>query len=175
MPPKRANPSDAWRELEADGANLDFEEFLSIRVNRLSRAINRTGARPYIADAGLDTQEWRTLALVGSGAQHTAQDLSARCSIDKATLSRTLLRLRDRKLVRTMADPADARRQLLSLTAAGRRLHDRVLPHAQARQASFLQTLSPADRAKLWQILDRLTEAVETVNEAEAASVAQSK
>ena len=50
-------------------------------------------------------------------------------------------------------DPADRRRNVLGLTATGRKLHRRAVDAAAAAEAAFLAPLSAAERKELQGLL----------------------
>ena len=74
----------------------------------------------------------------------------------KASVSRAVILLDKKKLIRREPDPADNRRQLLYLTPEGRALYERYIPMLQAREAAMLACLDPGERAQLGKLLDKL-------------------
>ena len=69
-----------------------------------------------------------------------------------------------RGMVRVKLDGSDARRRPVALTASGRRLHDRIIKLALAREAQLLECLSAAERRTLLRLLNRLHANLATVN-----------
>jgi MarR family transcriptional regulator, lower aerobic nicotinate degradation pathway regulator len=85
-------------------------------------------------------------------------DLSRRTTIDRSDIVAALNELAERGLVERSPDPADRRRNVITLTAAGRRqLHklDRLLDRAQD---DLLAPLSPAERQQLVHLLTRVVD-----------------
>ena len=74
----------------------------------------------------------------------------------KAGVSRAVIVLEKKALIRRQTDPRDSRRQLLFLTEAGRALYARYIPVLQAREAAMLACLSAAERRQLDGLLDKL-------------------
>jgi DNA-binding MarR family transcriptional regulator len=74
----------------------------------------------------------------------------------KASVSRAVILLEKKGLVRREPDRADSRRQLLYLTAEGRALYERYIPMLQAREAAMLACLSGEERAEFGRLLDKL-------------------
>ncbi|AZO81195.1 MarR family transcriptional regulator [Bosea sp. Tri-39] len=74
----------------------------------------------------------------------------------KASVSRAVILLEKKTLIRREPDKADSRRQLLFLTPEGRALYERYIPALQAREAAMLDCLSGEERAQLGQLLDKL-------------------
>jgi DNA-binding MarR family transcriptional regulator len=78
--------------------------------------------------------------------------------MDKVRVSRAVERLRRARLVEHAVDARDRRRSRLRLSAAGHRMHDAIVPMAQAAEALLLDGLSTAERRTLDRLLTRLTE-----------------
>ena len=74
----------------------------------------------------------------------------------KAGVSRAVIVLEKKALIRRQTDPRDSRRQLLFLTEAGRALYARYIPVLQAREAAMLACLLAAERRQLDGLLDKL-------------------
>ncbi len=74
----------------------------------------------------------------------------------KASVSRAVILLEKKKLIRREPHKADSRRQLLFLTPDGRDLYERYIPALKAREAAMLDCLSGDERAQLGRLLDKL-------------------
>lgn len=79
----------------------------------------------------------------------TASELARALDLDAGYLSRLLATLKSKRLVRAQRSPADARQQVLSLTAAGRRAYAPMDAHSQAQVAALLSPLHEVDRRRL--------------------------
>ncbi|ATY13416.1 MarR family transcriptional regulator [Amycolatopsis sp. AA4] len=86
-----------------------------------------------LAETGLNHAGFVVLHVLRDGALGQAE-LARRCRVQAQTTSRTVDRLLRHGLVRRERDPADARRVLVSITAAGRRAH-RAAPGRDSRRA----------------------------------------
>src|SRR5215510_7668861 len=98
------------------------------------------------------------LAALDDGGPASQADLSRRTTIDRSDIVAALNELAERGLVARSPDPTDRRRNVVSLTAAGRRhLHklDRILDRAQD---DLLAPLSPAERRELVDLLTRVVD-----------------
>lgn len=80
-------------------------------------------------------------------------------AMDAATIKGVIDRLSLRGLTRSKPDPDDGRMHLVSLTPAGRRLTDSVVPAATEITARTLAPLDAAEQAMLLDLLRRLTNA----------------
>src|SRR5580700_11491587 len=105
--------------------------------------------------ASLDSRKWHyaTLAALEEFGPDSQSGLSDRTGIYRSDLVATINELTERGLVVRTPDPADGRRNAITLTDEGRRhLKQLDLLIADA-QAEFLVPLSEADRAELTRIL----------------------
>ena len=98
------------------------------------------------------------LAALDEGGPASQADLSRRTTIDRSDMVAAVNELAERGLVVRSPDATDRRRNVVSLTAAGRR-HlqklDRILDQAQDQ---LLAPLSPADRRELVDLLTRVVD-----------------
>lgn len=74
----------------------------------------------------------------------------------KAGVSRAVIALERKKLIRRRTDAADNRRQRLFLTAAGRTLYERYIPALRAREQAMLACLSSSERRQFDRLLNKL-------------------
>lgn len=136
---------------------LVLDDFLPYRLSVASNAVSQLIARSYEESTGLKMHEWRVIAVLAEDGELSQQGLVRRTKMDKVTVSRAAAALASRELIRRVADPADARSRLLSLSPAGRRLHSRLAPKALAVEEALVRELP----AKEVERLDRLLRAVE--------------
>jgi DNA-binding MarR family transcriptional regulator len=132
-----------------------LDRFTPYRLASLTGSISASLARVYAARFGIGIPEWRMMANLGRTPGLTAAALAAASTLDKVAVSRALARLRARGLVEAAGDD-DRRRRRLSLTPAGRALHDEIVPLALAHEAALLGVLSDSERATLDGLLTKL-------------------
>lgn len=84
-------------------------------------------------------------------------ELGRLTAMDVATIKGVVDRLRQRGLVTSTRDSADARRQIISLTEKGRALMEEVLPVARKISRDTVKPLSAAESRKLLQLLKRIS------------------
>ena len=108
--------------------------------------------------ATLDSRKWHyaTLAALEQFGPDSQSGLSDRTGIYRSDLVATINDLTARGLVVRAPDPADRRRNAITLTDAGRRNLKRLDALIADGQAEFLAPLSPADRAELTRLLKLL-------------------
>lgn len=135
---------------------LVLEDFLPYRLSILSNRVSRAIAARYAKTFDLTIPEWRIIAVLGRRPGLTAKDIAEATEMDKVAVSRAVARLVKARRVSAEADRDDARRQLLSLTAAGESVHARIAPIALASEQRLLAALDARERAQLDALLDRL-------------------
>lgn len=91
----------------------------------------------------------RLLFEIGSDGPVGVRDLRERLDLDSGHLSRMLRRLEEEGLVATVADPADRRRRLVELSAAGRRAYDDLERRSEDRAATLVAPLTPRQQERL--------------------------
>lgn len=145
-------------------AMLDMSRYVPALINHLSNKLSRGASAVYRERYGIGIIEWRILAQLGSSGESTARAICDRTALDKAAVSRSFVVLHERGLI---AFPKDAGRrdQIASLTAAGRRLHDRIMHVALEREKRFLAPLSVGERRTLVDLLNRLNDHVDSIDE----------
>ena len=94
-----------------------------------------------------------TLEEFGPASQAT---LGRRSGIHVSDMVATINELADRELVERAPDPADRRRNIISLTAAGKRQLRRLEKRLAESQDELLAPLSPQERQRLTELLSRL-------------------
>ena len=82
--------------------------------------------------------------------------LSDALSLSRVTARKAIDQLVDQGLVRKQASEIDGRGVVLTLTARGERLWQRVMDLVERRNAEITACLSAAERAQLDRLLDRL-------------------
>lgn len=157
---KTATPT-AGRARPAAGV-LDDSVFF-----KLVRVVNLT-ARPFNEGIGhqhgLSLSDWRVMTVVGSHPGTTASEVCARTGMDKMSVSRAIAALARKRRVSRRPDPNDGRRTLLELSGSGQRLFDQIAAGARVREQQLFGQISPQDRVRLGETLDRLIDALRTAD-----------
>jgi DNA-binding MarR family transcriptional regulator len=104
----------------------------------------------------LTPMQWAALARVGETGPCSQNQLGRDTAMDAATIKGVVDRLAKRGLVEAKPDPEDARRLVISPTAAGTEFLARNTPRAVAITEETLAPLSEAERARLIELLRRI-------------------
>jgi DNA-binding MarR family transcriptional regulator len=156
--------SSPWASVPRSGSHLNVEDFLTFRLTRLSNALRTNLTKPYLEEFGLSLPEWRLLALVARFAPMRFSEVTARSSMDKGQVSRTLRVMAKRGLTKmktirergSRSTEALAAPVMVSITPKGTALYKAVLPVARRRQAEMLLALSETERVALYSTIDKL-------------------
>jgi DNA-binding MarR family transcriptional regulator len=126
--------------------------------------INRAHAVSYkilsegFAAVGTHGYHYRLLAALDEFGPSSQAGLARSTGVDRSDIVAALNELEQQRLVKRTADPADRRRNTVSITAAGKRrltTLDGVLDGIQDR---LLAPLSPRERRQLVTLLERMLE-----------------
>ena len=121
-----------------------------------------------LRDYGLRVPEWRALAALYARERCTMSELAELATIDRTTLTRTIDRMEEAGWLSRLADEADMRVTRLALSAAGRRMFERVWPEVERLNELALSGLTNAQIESLKKILGQMQENLEaTVGQGE--------
>ena len=133
-----------------------LQDFLPYRLSALAEVVSAVFARRYEERFGLSIPEWRVLAVLGESSPRSTQQVIDRTGMDRVRVSRAVIRLSDKGLLQRHPHPDDQRAQMLSLSRAGREVHERIVPLAQDMQSTLAGALSEAERVELDRVLTTL-------------------
>lgn len=97
----------------------------------------------------LSLPEARLLYEVANAEEPTATEIAQRLRLDLGYVSRLVSRLEERKLIRRRSSEKDARRSLIGLTAAGRKLFATLDRRSSEQVEAMLQPLTEEERGAL--------------------------
>jgi len=139
---------------------LEMDGFATVQIVRLAEIISRGASQVFEQRFGVKNTELRILVHLGSGDPLAVNEIARRTRVDKGWISRSLLGLERRGLVRRAPHPTDTRASLVSLTDEGLTLVRSFAPVAQARNRRLLAGL---DEAEVYRVLDALLERAEDI------------
>ena len=159
----RGKLGETWmaRRQSNDSSLYVLESLVTYRLTRIADMLVRAASQVYWAEYGVTLTELRLLATLGRHGAVAVNEASRLTGIDKAWVSRSLVALVKRKLVRRLRHPTDSRVVLLSLTPQGKSKVQQMIPLAVARNERLLAKLSKKKRVEFNEILDQLQVQVE--------------
>jgi len=151
-------PASPATEIDTDTAAR-----LRASIMRLHRRLRRTAAG---ATAGLTPTRISVLYTVVRLGPIRLSELAAEEGVNPTMLSRVVGDLCDAGLVDRVGDPEDRRAALVTATAAGSQLAQRMRRERTDVLQVALSTLSPADRQRLERALPAIEQLAEVLKEA---------
>ncbi|MCP2138633.1 DNA-binding MarR family transcriptional regulator [Rhizobium sp. SLBN-94] len=134
---------------------LNLENFLPYRLNKIASLVSKEFRTVYGPDYDLLIPEWRVLATLGQFEHMSAREIGIHSSMHKTKVSRAVRALEDRRWLHREGNQEDRREEILSLTNAGRRYYDSIVPRALAFERKLVDCLGK-DGDQLLALLDRL-------------------
>lgn len=142
-------------------AHLDLDRYVPALLTFIANKLASTASQEYRKRFGVGVVEWRMLSMLAVENGITANRISQVIGLDKAAVSRALHQLSKTGHVEFVTDSSDARRQIVSLTTTGWKLHDQILEIALQREQILLDGLSSKDKETLIRLLRHLHGRVE--------------
>lgn len=147
------------------GPALDFLRKISVLNHALERVSSRMDR-----ELGVTAQQRLVLRCVGKYPGITAGQLAKVLCVDPGTVSASLRRLVQRRLVERHTDPRDSRRVVLGLTLAGRELDRPMAATVEHAVQQLLDSTSAEDVATTATVLSKLSELLERASAVSGAS-----
>jgi len=116
-------------------------DLLMYRLNRLLAVAGSLVVRLCEGGYGITRREWGLLMMLAQHPGMPPAELAQRLGLDRSRTSRAITSLLAKKLLTRDAMPGDRRQAVLSLTAAGRALHDDLFPQVKALNLDLLAGL----------------------------------
>lgn len=110
------------------------------------------------AGLGLTGPQFATLVRLSEVGSATQNHLGRLAAMDSSTVQGVVRRLIDRGLIRTSSDPMDRRMRVLTITPEGESLLDSAQAAGQRANDALTATLTPAERGRLLELLQRLSD-----------------
>lgn len=111
-----------------------------------------------LARVGMRRHHYSLLTTLDDGGPASQADLGRRISLDRSDMVATVNDLVDQGFVERATDPTDGRRNVVSITAAGRRELRKLDRIVAACQDELLAPLSAAERKQLVRLLTRVVD-----------------
>ena len=155
--PAAAGRSASSRKADTSG-RTDTQYRLDEQVGFLLRRVTQRHVSIFADHMGEDITptRWAVLAKLHEAGPSSQNRLGRSTAMDAATIKGVVDRLTERGLLETQPDPRDARRRVVTLTEAGRRLVERSIELALAITRLTLDPLTRAERTALLALLRKL-------------------
>ncbi len=125
-------------------------------VHVVSNQIGRAFYSEVSAEHDLSLPEWRIILTLAQQPGRTATEITDLWGMEKMAVSRAVRRLESMGRIARQPDADDRRRQVLTLSAKGRRLYEKIEPLATARYHEITDGLSKSDLKALRKTLKKL-------------------
>ena len=137
---------------------MALDQTITHRLHTLAKLTDRMSQAAYEADAGISFGEGRCLAAIGAFSPLSVNDLAQRANLNKGQASRAAQSLVDQGLARKQASATDGRGVVLTLTAQGERVWQRLMLVIERRNAEIVACLDAKEVEQFARLLDRLVE-----------------
>ncbi len=127
----------------------------AVLLGRLGTAMKAESMERFEA-AGFSVYHYGVLAVLDEGERETQATIADALAVDRSMLVGLLDQLEDRGMVERRRDPNDRRRQMVKLTAAGRRQLTEFRKMVEEIENDFLAALDEEERRTLHDLLLRV-------------------
>ncbi len=128
------------------------------QIHGLMHAMKAHILEAFRGDAdGLAPGAWRALLFFARNPRSTPSDLAVHAQRDKAQIARLIKDLVDAGYLRREPDPKDGRSHLLTLSARGRAIEEKMSAHRRRLGLRLVAGFSQRERAQLSSLLRRLS------------------
>jgi len=124
-----------------------------VRLYRIGELIARITSLAVEEPFRIRITDLRILSVLQADDALPMAEISRRARVDKAWISRLVREMEEKGLLSRRPDPYDERARLISLTDAGRRLQEELMPRARGREQQLLADL---DREVVTAMLGRI-------------------
>ena len=144
------------------GHNLSIRPFgrsLPMQLMRVRELVMQR-FRPNLNSHDLTDQQWRIIRALAETESLEILEVSNRCCIHPASLSRILPKLEAEGYLSRRTNKEDQRRVIVSLTAAGRRFFETISPESETIYAALEQEIGSQLLERLYKELDAVAAAL---------------
>jgi len=147
----------AARPRNQAAAPIGVTENLGLLIGRTRRLLWFAAARA-TDQRGQSIYDYQLLARLALEGPQSQRALALSTAQHPAAISRLLVDLQRRQLVRRRRDPADRRHSIVTLTPRGRAAFQEARPHVEQATTQALAALSARDCQQLTRLLEKLVE-----------------
>lgn len=135
---------------------LNLQQFFPYRLSRLEQHISQAIAQHYLSDFNLSRMEWRVLATLAMFESTTAKYICEFTGMEKMQASRAIKHMKQLALVEHKKNSEDKRSSQLSLTSAGLKQYQKIVPLVIREEQHILSMLTKTEQLQLRKIIDKL-------------------
>jgi DNA-binding MarR family transcriptional regulator len=135
---------------------VPLDERVSYRFSVIAKRLEQTLSDMHAKKLGISINNWKIMRAIGAFGPLSATELGGRTSLDPDKITRSVDGLVERGYVIRKDDEADRRRVVLTLSAKGRRVNDKIEMIAGAMEAEFLSVLNAEENKALRSALTKL-------------------
>jgi homoprotocatechuate degradation regulator HpaR len=141
-----------------------FARSLPMQLLRAREALMQE-FRPHLRKQGLSEQQWRVLRALAEAGSMDINALGEMCQIHPASLSRMLPNLEDEGRIERRTDRDDQRYVIVSITAKGRTLFQRMAKESEQIYASIERRIGSQELRALYELLEKTIRVTEGASE----------
>ncbi len=136
--------------------HVPLEERVMHRFYLIAKRFDQALVAMHSKKLGISVNNCKIMRVIAFHGPLSATELGVRTSLDPDKITRAVDTLVDRSYVIRKSDEADRRKVVLTLSAKGRRVHDKIEMVVSAMEAEFLSALTADERKALGSSLDKL-------------------
>ena len=135
---------------------IPLEERVINRFFLIAKRFDQALVAMHSKKLGISVNNCKIMRVIAFSGPLSATELGVRTSLDPDKITRAIDTLVDRSYVIRKEDEADRRKVVLTLSAKGRRVHEKIDMVVSAMEADFLSALTAEERKALGSSLDKL-------------------
>ena len=137
-----------------------FDRSLPMALLRAREAVMKKFI-PSLRENGLSSQQWRVIRALNEEEGLDITELAHRCFLLMPSLSRIIQNLEKRKLVIRNQSSSDNRKSVISITAPGKKLFQKIAPKSAERYDLISEKFGYGKLELLYELLDELIEKID--------------
>ena len=137
-----------------------FDRSLPMALLRAREAVMKKFI-PSLRENGLSSQQWRVIRALNEEEGLDITELAHRCFLLMPSLSRIIQNLEKRKLVIRNQSSSDNRKSVISITAPGKKLFQKIAPKSVERYDLITEKFGYGRLELLYELLDELIEKID--------------
>jgi len=137
-----------------------FDRSLPMALLRAREAVMKKFI-PSLRENGLSSQQWRVIRALNEEEGLDITELAHRCFLLMPSLSRIIQNLEKRKLVSRNQSSSDNRKSVISITAPGKKLFQKIAPKSVERYDLITEKFGYGKLELLYELLDELIEKID--------------